>query len=213
MKNHAVRLRKISMASNTLQLLPPLATGMPIGADVAAAEPVVIGAIRSRTEVRVRVDSPSVPSGERDHGRWRAGRLASCLGPLHTGLAERFVEEPSEGLRLFEAFTPGLVGLEGPVRCGPGMVGPPEMDHEENQYESDQEELIKQQVRCHDDVLFHGDEKGQFYRIGPLLNYPLHTGTPPLRPALWRLLTVCLFIGLLMQLALVSLWVVFGLRC
>ena len=34
-----------------------------------------------------------------------------------------------------------------------------------------------------------------------------------LRPALWRLLTVCLCIGLLMQLALVSLWVIFGLRC
>ena len=59
------------------------------------------------------------------------------------------------------------------------MVGPPDMDHEENQHESDQEELVKQQVRCHDDVLFHGDEKGQFYRIGPLLNYPLHAGTPP----------------------------------
>src|SRR4029453_16997489 len=58
-------------------------------------------------------------------------------------------------------------------------VGPPEMDHEENQHESNQQELVKQQVRCHDDVLFHGGEKGQFYRIGPLLNYPLHAGTLP----------------------------------
>src|SRR4029450_8059056 len=82
-------------------------------------------------------------------------------------------------LRLCVSFTPALVGLEGPVRCGPGMVGPPEMDHEENQHESDQQELVKQQVRCHDDVLFHGDEKGQFYRIGPLLNYALDGGTPP----------------------------------
>jgi hypothetical protein len=179
MKNCAVRLIKISMAGHTLKLLPRLATGMSIGADVAAAEPTVIGAIWSRTEVCVGVDNPSATSGKCDHGRWRAGRLAPCIGPLRTGLAERFVEKPREGLRLFGAFTPGLVGLEGPVRCGPGMVRPPDIDHEENQHESDQEELVKPQVRCHDDVLFHGDEKGQFYRIGPLLHYPLHAGTPP----------------------------------
>src|SRR5262249_31689281 len=116
---------------------------------------------------------------ERDYGRWRAGRLASCIGPQRIGLAERFVEEPSEGFWLFGAFTPGLVGLEGPVKYGPGMVRPPEMDHKENQHESDQEELVKSQVRGNNDVLFHGDEKGQFYRIGPLLHYPLHAGTPP----------------------------------
>lgn len=128
----------------------------------------MIGAIRSRTEVRVRVDSPSATSAERDHGRWQAGRLGSCIGHLLTGLAEQFVNEPSEGFRLFGAFTPALVGLEEPVRCGPGMAGPPDMDHEENQHESDQEDLAKQQVRCHDDVLFHGDERGQFCRFGPL---------------------------------------------
>jgi hypothetical protein len=106
------------MAGNTPKRLPRLATGMPIGAEVATAEPAVIGAIWSRTEVRVRVDSPSATSGERDHGRWRAGRLASCIGHPLTGCAERFVDEPSEGFRLFGAFTPGLVGLEGPVRWG-----------------------------------------------------------------------------------------------
>jgi len=103
----------------------------------------MVGTIRLGTEVCVRVDRPSATSGEVDHRRWRAGRLVSCLGPLRPGLAERFVEEPSEGLRLFGAFTPGLFELEGPVRCGPGMVGSPEMDNEENQHESDQQELVK----------------------------------------------------------------------
>jgi hypothetical protein len=130
-KDRAMGFREIALAGDALQLAPGLAAGMTIRADVAAAEPAMVGTIRSRTEVRARIDSPSAPSGERDHGRWRAGRLASCLGPLRTGLAERFVEEPSEGLRLFGAFTLGLIGLKGPVRCGPGMVGPPEMDHEE----------------------------------------------------------------------------------
>jgi hypothetical protein len=179
MKNRAVGLREIPVTGDTLQLTPGLTAGMPISADVATAESAMVETIRSRTEVCARIDSPSATSGERDHGRWRAGRLASCSAPLRTGLAERFVEEPSEGLRLFGALTPGLVELEGPVRCGPGMVGPPDMEHEENQHESDQQELVKHQVRCHDDVLFHGGEKGQFYRIGPLLNYPLHAGTPP----------------------------------
>ena len=47
------------------------------------------------------------------------------------------------------------------------------MDDEADQHESDQEELVKQQVRCHDDVPFHGDERRRLYRIHPLSNYPL----------------------------------------
>src|SRR5215813_10012434 len=140
----AMGFRERALAGDALQLAPGLAAGMTIRADVAAAEPAMVGTIWLGTEVGARIDRPSATSGERDYGRWRAGRLASCLGPLRTGLAERFVEEPREGLRLFGAFTPGLVGLEGPVRCGPGMVGRPEMDHEENQHESNQQELVKQ---------------------------------------------------------------------
>jgi hypothetical protein len=36
---------------------------------------------------------------------------------------------------------------------------------------------------------------------------------PHLLPVLWRLPTVCLFLGLLMRLVLVGFWVVFGLQC
>jgi hypothetical protein len=31
-----------------------------------------------------------------------------------------------------------------------------------------------------DDVPFHGDERRQWYRIYPLLNYSLDAGTPPM---------------------------------
>ena len=44
------------MARDTLQLPPGLAAGMTIGADVAASEPAVIGAIGLGTEVRLGVD-------------------------------------------------------------------------------------------------------------------------------------------------------------
>ena len=53
------------------------------------------------------------------------------------------------------------------------------MNEETDQNKSDHDELIKQRIRRHDDIPFHGHERGQFYRIHPLLNYPLHTGTPP----------------------------------
>jgi hypothetical protein len=53
------------------------------------------------------------------------------------------------------------------------------MHEEADQHENDQEELGKPQVRCHDDVPFHSDERRQLYRIYPLLNYPLDAGTPP----------------------------------
>src|SRR5262245_57675871 len=112
-KDRAIGFREIALAGDALQLAPGLAAGMTVRADVAAAEPAMVGTIQLGTEVCVHVDRPSATSSERDHGRWRAaGRLASCLGPLRTGLAERFVEEPSEGLWLFGAFSPGLIGLE-----------------------------------------------------------------------------------------------------
>jgi hypothetical protein len=44
-------------------------------------------------------------------------------------------------------------------------------------------------------------------------NVEVSTLVVHLCPALRRLRTVCLFIGLLMHLTLVSLWVVFGLQC
>jgi hypothetical protein len=77
------------MTRHALPLAPGLATGMPIGAEVAASEPAVIGAIRVGTEMRVRIDGAPSPSREAQDGRWRAGRrLRAWIGPLLTGLAE-----------------------------------------------------------------------------------------------------------------------------
>src|SRR5215510_13562941 len=51
-KDRAMRLREIALARDTLQLPSGLATGMPIRADIAAAKPAAVRAIRSGTEVR-----------------------------------------------------------------------------------------------------------------------------------------------------------------
>jgi hypothetical protein len=70
MKDRAVGFVEVSVAGDTLKLPPRMATGMPIGAEVAASEPAMVGTMRGRTEVRLGVDSPLASAGEADEGRW-----------------------------------------------------------------------------------------------------------------------------------------------
>ena len=108
MKDRAVGLIEIAVARDTLQLAPGLATGMPIGADVAAAEPAVIGSNRdpdrSAHEVSTVRRRPRVKviTGGGD-----ARRLGARIGALLTGLAERFVDEPGKGFGFFGALCVG----------------------------------------------------------------------------------------------------------
>src|SRR6266508_3745294 len=103
MKNGAVGLVEIPVTGNTLKLAPGLAAGMPMRADVAAPEPAIVGTIGIGTEVRSGGDSAPASSREGDEGRWRAGRLEAGIGPVLTGLAQRFVDEPGERLGFFGA--------------------------------------------------------------------------------------------------------------
>src|ERR687892_294319 len=158
MKNRAVRLREIALAGDTLQLAPGLTAGMTIGADVATAEPTVVGAIRIRAEVRVGVDGAPTSSGEADEGRWGVRRFGADIGPLHAGLAQRFVDQPGKRLGVFGACASTLVGCGGRLWHSGGLVGQPDMDEETDEDESNYEELVQQRVRRHDEVLFQGDE-------------------------------------------------------
>ena len=67
MKDGAVCFVEIPVARHALQLAPGLATGMPIGTDVATAKPAVIGTIRIGTKVSLGVDGAPAASGEGDH--------------------------------------------------------------------------------------------------------------------------------------------------
>ena len=87
MKNGAMGLIKIPVARHTLQLPPGLPARMPVGADVAAAEPAVVGAIVIRTEMLRGVDGATAPPGEDHHRRGRPGCLGRRIGTLLTGLA------------------------------------------------------------------------------------------------------------------------------
>jgi hypothetical protein len=102
----------------------------------------VIGAIVIRTEVLRGVDSAWAPSGKGEDSRWRPCCLGAGIGPLFTGLAERFVDEPGKGLALFGACASALVGYEGHLGRGEWLVEQPDMDEETDEDESHYEELV-----------------------------------------------------------------------
>ena len=100
--------------------------------------------------MRLGVDSPLASAGEADEGRWEVRRLGACCGRLFTGFTKRFMDESRKGFGVFGALASGRVRLEGRLGRGTWMIRPPDMHDEANQYESDQEELVKQQIRSHD---------------------------------------------------------------
>jgi len=53
------------------------------------------------------------------------------------------MDKPSKGCGLLGALESGLLRLERSMQCGSRSVGPPDMDDEADQHESDQEELVK----------------------------------------------------------------------
>jgi hypothetical protein len=179
MQDGAMGLREIAKARDALRLAPGLAAGMPIGADVPASEPAVRGTIVIRTARLCGVDGAPASPGEDAHRRGRGGGCGTSIEAVRTRIAQRFMDASSAGFGRFGAGSSGLVRLAWPAKCGPGSVGPPGMGDEAEQHESDQEELVKQQVRCHDNVPFADDDRRLFYRNHPLSNYPLHGGTPP----------------------------------
>jgi hypothetical protein len=126
------------MAGDARQLPPGLAAGMPIGVDGAMPEPAERGALLIRTELLLRIARTVSSPGEDQPRRWRAGRLWVGIEALLTRVAPWFVDESSEGLRLFGALPSGTVRLERRLGCGAGIVGLPDMEHEADEYESDQ---------------------------------------------------------------------------
>jgi hypothetical protein len=75
MQEGAVRLREISRARDTLKLVPGLAAGVPMRADVAISEPAVIDAIVIRTAMLRSVDGATASLGDGEHRRGCARRF------------------------------------------------------------------------------------------------------------------------------------------
>jgi hypothetical protein len=89
------------------------------------------------------------------------------------------VDVSREWFGLFGTLTSGLIRLERPGRGSSGRIGPPDVDQQADQHQSDQEKLVKQDVGYHDKASFPDGERRLFYRIDSHWNYPLIPGTPP----------------------------------
>jgi hypothetical protein len=151
-----------------------------MGTDGATAEPPMRGAIRSGAAVRAGGDDRPPSSGEADEGRGGARRCGAGIAPRRPGLAQRFVEQPGQGLGFCGALASALVGCEGRLGHGAWLVGPSAMEEQTDAHASNDEELLTHRVRRHDESLFPRGARGPFYCLRPPLNYPLDRGTRPI---------------------------------
>jgi hypothetical protein len=107
---------------------------MAVGADIAQAEPAMIGAIGIGTEMPRRIDGAFAATGEGDD-RWRCpGGLGMRVDTVLTGLTQGLLDISGKGFGFFRALTSGFYGFSRGWRSGPTRIGPPDMDDEADQY-------------------------------------------------------------------------------
>jgi hypothetical protein len=84
------------------------------------------------------VDGAPASPREDDHRRWHARGFGARIEPLLTGLAQGFMDISDERFGFFGARAAELVRLERRCRGGARSVGPPDMDEETTQHQSNQ---------------------------------------------------------------------------
>ena len=134
-----------------------------MGADVTTAVPAVVGVIESRTAPLLRGDGATVSPCTNQSRGWRAECHGTSTERLLTRVAQRLRDKAKQGSEAVARLR-RRVGRGRGLRSDAGSVGSPDMDEEAEQPESDQEELGKPQVWCHDKVPSHRDERRPFYR-------------------------------------------------
>jgi hypothetical protein len=138
MKDGAVRLRKIALARDAWELVPGLATGMAVGADIAAAEPAVIRAIVIGTKMPRGIDGTPASPRQDYHRGWRARGFGTRIESLLTRLAYWFVDISGKGFGFFGALAAGLIWIGGRLGGGTSRIRPPDMEDEAEEHERNQ---------------------------------------------------------------------------
>ena len=96
-----------------------------IGADVATAEPTMIGAIWIGAEVRLGVDGVPTSSGEADEGRGCARRFGAGIGPCAQASHSGVRISPGTGLGSLERLRRRLLDARDGWGIGSGLSGNP----------------------------------------------------------------------------------------
>jgi hypothetical protein len=148
-QRRALELLEIAEAGTALQLTPWGAARGPVGADVAASPPTVVGTIQVWTALLLAVNGALAAPCLGDPRRWRTRCLVTGCCGLFTGGTQRFVEQPGKGLGLARAFRSGWARLEERWSNASARARPQGMQHATQPDQGNQQELIKQKVCGH----------------------------------------------------------------
>ena len=138
MEEGAVGCVEVPVAGDALQLPPGLVAGRPIGAEVTASKPPVVGTIRVWAEVSARVDGTLASSSEEGYQRQSPQCLGAWIAAVLTEITQWLVDDPGEQLGVLGAFAAALFGFEECCGFMAWCIRPPHMDHEADKHEGDQ---------------------------------------------------------------------------
>src|SRR6266702_476180 len=124
-----MELMEIAEAGNALKLTPWVAARVPVGADVAASQPTVVGTMQVGTELILAVNR---------------ALAAPCIGDQRRRRPRRFVEQTGKGCGLARAFRSGWARLEESWSNASARARPQGMEHDTQTGQGNQQELIKQ---------------------------------------------------------------------
>src|SRR5712691_9728308 len=141
-----MELVEIAEAGNALKLTPWVAARVPVGADVAASQSPVVGAIQVGTELLLAVNRALAAPCIGDQRRRRTRCLVTGCCGLFTGGTQRFVEQTGKGFGLARACRSGWARLEESWSNASARARPQGLEHDTQTDQGNQQELIKQKV-------------------------------------------------------------------
>src|SRR6266446_10902529 len=106
-----MELMERAEAGNALKLTPWVAARVPVGADVAASQPTVVGTIQVWTELIMAVNRALAAPCIGDQRRRRTQCLVTGCCGLFTGGTQGFVEQTGKGCGRARAFRSGWARL------------------------------------------------------------------------------------------------------
>src|SRR2546426_10355387 len=147
-----MRLEKVDPAFDTVPLPPGATAGMAVGVEIPAPDLGRVVAVRIGAELMLGRPPTWASPAVDDHRGRATGRLRGRLVSLLTGGT---VGLSGEARKRF-GVAGGLAGWCGRLECSlipcGAVVGPHPMQHEAKPQESQQQQLIKKQVRDHGKV-------------------------------------------------------------